>query len=177
MFVHCWASPLELGVLMLIICYASAAFECMEVPLEAIPYCSGEIPYLVSSAINVTTRDAQARLLYEADLAVWKQDRDVSCAAQSVSNGRHNSICNNCLAIRRRYHCVSLLPKCLADKEEVGICEGLCNELDRRCDNKPSPACDEPPKRDCSPAAALAPSRSLPVLVTLAASLIMWAGC
>ena len=78
------------------------------------------------------------------------------------------TMCDDCLAIRRRYHCASVLPKCLdEDNDSIEICEGLCREVNTRCSSDIS--CDDLPDSDCSPA----PSLSITLTPAIIALLVL----
>lgn len=130
-----------------------------QVPL-LISYCGSQVLYDVFSGINFTRRDAAAQALYEADLASWKINRDVACLSQFPGQ----SMCSDCLAIRRRYRCAQMFPLCKSSGDsQRGICKGLCELKNSRCNEKED--CSYLPDDDC---AAATPMASPPgIIITL----------
>lgn len=134
------------------------SYVCRDVDEEELDYCYGLVTYQVidnATIINTTVADDTARSLYEADLAIWL-NATVTCEDQEYGV----TMCNDCLAIRRRYHCANAFPKCTADSPAKGLCKGLCEDVNERCSAGLS--CGHLPDSDCSPA-----SNTLPSLLTI----------
>lgn len=89
-------------------------------------YCAGVFNYLVDENINVTAADNAAFAAYQADMAIWSNNRDVGCEVQ-VPNA---SMCNNCLVIRRRLHCIEQFPICISSSAARPMCKGYCKTMD-----------------------------------------------
>ena len=80
---------------------------------------------------------------------------DILIVSQSVPTCEDQvygeTMCDDCLAIRRRYYCASYLPKCIdEDNEIIGVCKGLCEDVNRRCSSDLD--CEDLPDSECSPA-------------------------
>jgi len=137
-----------------------------------IPYCIGTVTYpiddqfLAGTEENITlatVADTNAKLAYQSDLAIWKNNRDVDCAKQVYNR----SLCNNCLAMRRRLHCVSFLPKCTDSQSSRAVCKGLCEDVVDRCKSSSYMSCNGLPTEDCSSSATHLPIVLFSLLSTL----------
>lgn len=127
--------------------------QCSTVDEDLLDYCLDLVTYNISYSINVTNSDDAARQLYLDDLSIWlNQSLIPACEDQEYGE----TMCNDCLAIRRRYHCATQFPRCTPSEDEVGVCKGLCTDVNDRCSQ--SLDCSGNPDEDCSPASSLLPS-------------------
>mmetsp|Transcript_2158 Transcript_2158/g.2471 ORF Transcript_2158/g.2471 Transcript_2158/m.2471 type:complete len:183 (-) Transcript_2158:20-568(-) len=145
-----WADCGESFVANTTLCGSSTT--CVEVEWPAgndTAYCLGVVTYPIAAFWNVSHQDAMARTAYETDRDLWIKGggatNDINCETQQCST----QICNNCLAIRRTYHCARLFPRCLSAQDPCrGLCRSVCEDKNRRCND--NEGCGAFPKKQCA---------------------------
>jgi hypothetical protein len=168
-------------LLVVVMMLHDASAACISVRDE-LTYCAGVISYLVDDDYNSTlynatlnssvlAREALAFAAYREDLEVWKRNKDIECPQQKYNK----TMCSNCLAIRRRLHCTTFLPKCIDDATpHAPLCQALCQEVGLRCPKVPGAvSCDALPSEDCSPATAVRVSMWTTSLAVIAAVVLL----
>jgi hypothetical protein len=135
---------------------------CVDVTAE-IWYCRGLVTYAVADDFNATVADTAAFTAYQADLALWRNDTGVECSNQVPGS----TLCSNCLAVRRAYHCASQFPRCVDDagNSRRGLCRRLCDDANDRCAT--SEDCGVYPSSDCASAPRRAAAASTALLLLL----------
>mmetsp|Transcript_50389 Transcript_50389/g.98766 ORF Transcript_50389/g.98766 Transcript_50389/m.98766 type:complete len:166 (+) Transcript_50389:66-563(+) len=143
--------PSVLSVMLFLLSLTTAGCVKHSVYEKNLTYCLGLITYDLDSSLmaNLTQLDDAALKAYQEDLQIWTKNRDVDCSAQVWKS----TMCNNCLAIRRRWHCINAFKKCLPNNPQVGVCKGLCEDVNQRC--KSSEVCEGKPDSDCSSAGSM----------------------
>ena len=103
--------------------------ECIFPNQTQISFCSGIVNYRVSNSLNISHADLTASNAYSCDYALWKTNR-VSCLLQIYEQ----SICDDCLAVRREFWCAQSFPRCFTLENEVApICQSICQQINSRC--------------------------------------------
>lgn len=110
-------------------CFLSATDKCIIANFTLSTYCESAVAYPISSTLNITFQDGLARQAYKRDVALWETNREVSCEKQHL----HETMCSDCLAIRRFIHCAESFPRCDDDDDNIGMCRFLCHEGRWRC--------------------------------------------
>jgi hypothetical protein len=149
-FVVCLAWACVVGV-------ADAKNEtCVKVDPTELDYCAGLVAYAVPKYVNVGIADALALDSYQDDMKVWERKR-ATCEEQILGK----SMCNECLAIKRAWHCANNFPKCtIIDHDESlkrsnnkqrvhGACRGLCEKVVSSC-SLTTLECEDYPDFDCA---------------------------
>ena len=106
---------------------------------DEVEYCADLITYPIQQGMNASEADAMARSLYNIDRMVWESESKVSCIEQvyNETTEQLETMCNDCLAIRRRWHCASNFPRCICDDNSCNTtrvqCKHLCETVEERC--------------------------------------------
>lgn len=116
-------------VLSFLICSLSETDTCIIANFTSSTYCESAVTYPISSTLNITFQDGLARQAYKHDVALWETNREISCEKQRL----HETMCSECLAIRRFIHCAENFPRCDAHDDSIGMCRFLCQEGNWRC--------------------------------------------
>jgi len=145
---------------------------------EQAPYCGSLLDYPIDESLkdNLEALDDEAAQLYLADKNAYLTFPRIKCVSQTPGA----SMCANCLATRRQYHCATKFPFCRDDNPTRPFCRSLCKRIRDHCKD-PNPTtlnCKTHPTSDCASAATgVTPMRMLTTIggSALLASLIAFA--